>query len=53
MRHALDFEAFLFVLMALAARGGLQTIWRALIAFSAGLGLWGAWFWDAFYRSWM
>ena len=53
MRHALDFEAFLFVLMTLAARRGLATVWRALITFSAGMGLWGAWFWNAFYRSWM
>jgi hypothetical protein len=50
MRHALDFEAFAFVLMALAARRGLHPIWRALIAVSIVMGIWGAWYWDTYYR---
>jgi hypothetical protein len=51
MRHALDFEAFPFVLMALAARRGLDPIWRLLIAVSVLMGVWGAWYWNAFYRT--
>jgi hypothetical protein len=50
MRHALDFEPFLFVLMVLAARDGLRLLWHALIAYSALAGLWGSWFWNTFYR---
>jgi hypothetical protein len=50
MRHALDFEAFAYVLMALAARRGLHPFWRLLIAVSVLMGIWGAWFWDTFYR---
>lgn len=51
MRHALDFEPFLFVLMALAARDGLAAMWRVLIAYSALVGMWGSWFWDVVYRN--
>ncbi len=51
MRHALDFEAFLFVLMALAARRGLHPVWRLLIAVSCVMGIWGSWYWNAFYRT--
>jgi hypothetical protein len=51
MRHALDFEAFLFVLMALAARRGLYWIWIVLIVISALMGLWGSWYWNVFYRN--
>ena len=51
MRHALDFEAFLFVLMALAARRGLHCIWLTLIAYSALTGIWGSWFWNTVYRA--
>lgn len=50
MRHALDFEPFAFVLMALAARSGLRTIGHVLIGWSVLAGLWGAWFWNAVYR---
>ncbi len=53
MRHALDFEAFVFVLMVLAARGGLRPVWLALIAISALMGIWGSWYWDAVYRAQM
>jgi len=51
MRHALDFEPFLFVLMALAARRGLHPVWRVLIAISVVMGIWGSWYWNAFYRT--
>jgi hypothetical protein len=51
MRHALDFEPFLFVLMALAAREGLAVVWRVLIGWSAAVGVWGCWFWNTIVRS--
>jgi hypothetical protein len=51
MRHALDFEPFLFVLMALAARDGLALVWRVLIGWSAAVGVWGCWFWNTIVRS--
>jgi hypothetical protein len=50
MRHALDFEPFLFVLMALAARRGLNPVWQVLISVSVAMGIWGAWYWNTFYR---
>ncbi|HEY4441788.1 MAG TPA: hypothetical protein VGN14_15110 [Candidatus Elarobacter sp.] len=50
MRHALDFEPFLLVLMGLAARDGLAWIWRALILWSAAAGAWGCWFWNTVVR---
>ena len=49
MRHALDFEPFLLVLMALAVREGVGWIWPAAqgaIAWSVAVGLWGCWVWD-------
>lgn len=51
MRHALDFEPFLLVLMALAARDGLALVWRFLIGWSAAVGVWGCWFWNTLVRS--
>ncbi|MFY9781152.1 MAG: hypothetical protein WAJ85_11665 [Candidatus Baltobacteraceae bacterium] len=51
MRHALDFEPFLFVLMALAARRGLHAIGTALCLFSMLAGAWGIWYWRAFIRT--
>jgi hypothetical protein len=50
MRHALDFEPFLLVLMGLAARDGLAAAWRALIVLSAAAGAWGCWFWNVVVR---
>jgi hypothetical protein len=50
MRHALDFEPFLFALMALAARDGLATVWRVLIGWSVSVGLWGCWYWNTIVR---
>lgn len=51
MRHALDFEPFLFALMAIGARSGLPIVGRILIAYSALVGLWGVWFWNAIVRT--
>jgi hypothetical protein len=50
MRHALDFEPFLVLLMALAVRDGVGAVGAALIAWSCAAGAWGVWFWNAFYR---
>jgi hypothetical protein len=50
MRHALDFEPFLLVLMALAASRGIGVVWRALIAWSVLAGAWGIWYWNAYIR---
>ena len=50
MRHALDFEPFLLVLMGLAVRGGLATIWRILIGWSVAVGVWGCWYWNTIVR---
>jgi hypothetical protein len=49
MRHALDFEPFLIVLMALGVRESASWLWRvgqAAIVWSVGVGLWGCWYWD-------
>jgi hypothetical protein len=50
MRHALDFEPFLVVLMALAVPQRVPLLARALIGWSCAAGAWGVWFWDVFYR---
>jgi hypothetical protein len=50
MRHALDFEPFLFVLMALAVRRGIGPVGAILCTWSMLAGLWGVWFWTRFYR---
>lgn len=50
MRHALDFEPFLFVLIALAARRGLGPLGVGLAAYSIAVGMWGCWFWRTFVR---
>jgi len=51
MRHALDFEPFVVVLMALAVREGVPLLGRAAIAWSCAVGTWGVWFWNTFYRT--
>ena len=51
MRHALDFEPFLYALMCLAARGGLRWWWMALLLYSSAVGTWGVWFWLRFIRA--
>ena len=50
MRHALDFEPFVFVLMAIGVRGGMPVWGKWLCAYSALVGAWGVWFWNATYR---
>lgn len=45
MRHALDFEPFLFALMAFALRDNDRLWHRVLIAISCFMGLWQSWFW--------
>ena len=50
MRHALDFEPFLFVLMVLAVRRGIGPIGAILCTWSMLAGLWGVWYWTRFYR---
>jgi hypothetical protein len=50
MRHALDFEPFLLVLMALAVRARMPVWGGVLIGYSAAVGLWGVWYWNVFYR---
>jgi hypothetical protein len=51
MRHALDFEPFLLVLMALAARTGIPRWAKGLICWSIAMSIWGVWYWNAFYRT--
>jgi len=54
MRHALDFEPFVLVLMGLAARSDLRVpVWRvsqALIVWSAAAGVFGCWYWNTYLR---
>jgi hypothetical protein len=50
MRHALDFEPFLVVLMFLAVREKMPKWSYALIAYSMAVGMWGCWYWNAFVR---
>jgi hypothetical protein len=54
MRHALDFEPFVLVLMGLAACQSRTPLWRAaqaLIVWSVAVGAWGCWYWNTFLRS--
>ncbi|MEA2785806.1 MAG: hypothetical protein QOF71_1910 [Candidatus Eremiobacteraeota bacterium] len=54
MRHALDFEPFVLVLMGLAARHGRAYLWRvaqALIVWSVVAGAWGCWYWNTYVRA--
>ena len=52
-RHALDFEPFVLVLMALAYqhRRRLEFWFLALVTWSVGVGVWGVWYWNAFVRT--
>ena len=50
MRHALDFEPFLVVLMALAIPARVPWLAKLAIAWSVAVGAWGIWFWNVFYR---
>jgi peptidoglycan/LPS O-acetylase OafA/YrhL len=51
MRHALDFEPYLFVLMALAVRDRMPRWGVALCIYSAIAGAWGVWWWNTFMRT--
>ena len=53
MRHALDFEPFMLVLMAFALRAREKVpVWfTVLAAWSCLMGVWGAWYWDTFVRT--
>ena len=51
MRHALDFEPFMVALMMLAVRRRFAWWGKALIAYSAAVGLWGCWYWLTFVRT--
>jgi hypothetical protein len=48
MRHALDFEPFLFVLMVLGIARRAPWWAGVLIAWSVAVGFWGLWFWQAY-----
>jgi hypothetical protein len=51
MRHALDFEPFLLVLMALAVRDRMPRWGAMLCAWSALAGAWGVVWWNMTYRN--
>ena len=51
MRHALDFEPFLIVLMALAVRNKMPAWGYVLCGYSATVGVWGVWYWNTFMRT--
>jgi hypothetical protein len=51
MRHALDFEPFLFALMALGVRKKLPVWGQVLMAYSILVGFWGCWYWNSFIRT--
>jgi len=50
MRHALDFEPFLVVLMALAIPKRVPLLAKVAITWSVAVGFWGIWFWNVYYR---
>jgi len=51
MRHAMDFEPYLFVLMILAVRQRLSWPGTAAIAWSCIAGVYGVWYWQVFVRA--
>jgi hypothetical protein len=51
MRHALDFEPYLFVLMALAVRTKMPRWGMLLCVYSAVAGAWGVWWWNMAMRT--
>ena len=51
MRHMLDFLPYLFALMALGVRERMPRWGMVLIAWSALVGVWGVWYWNAFVRT--
>jgi len=50
MRHALDFEPFLLVLMTLYLRERFPLWAKILFVYSIVVGAWGVWFWRVFFR---
>jgi hypothetical protein len=50
MRHALDFEPFVIVLMALAIPARVPLLAKIAIGWSVIVGFWGIWFWNVYYR---
>jgi hypothetical protein len=50
MRHALDFEPFVIVLMALAMPLRVPLLAKIAIGWSVVVGFWGIWFWNVYYR---
>jgi hypothetical protein len=48
MRHALDFEPYLFLLMILALRPRAPRWAFVLIGWSVLVGVWGVWFWQTY-----
>ena len=50
MRHALDFEPFVVVLMALAIPARVPRLAKIAIGWSVAVGVWGIWFWNVYYR---
>ncbi len=53
MRHALDFEPFLFPLIVLAAARVPRAVTEVLIALSVLAGIWGIWYWRTFFDSYL
>jgi hypothetical protein len=51
MRHALDFEPFLLVLMAIGVRDHIPRWGSILCAWSALVGAWAVWYWNMAYRT--
>ena len=51
MRARARLRAVLLVLMALAVRDRMPRWGAALCAYSVFVGLWGVWYWDAFFRT--
>jgi hypothetical protein len=50
MRHALDFEPFLFLLMLLAVRPRMPWYGKLLCGYSMLVGVWGMWYWVTYYN---
>lgn len=51
MRHALDFEPYVLILMGLAVRERMPRWGAVLCVYSALVGLWGVWYWNVFFRT--
>jgi len=53
MRHALDFEPFLFPLIVLAADRVPRAVTEVLVDLSVLAGIWGIWYWRTFFDSYL